>query len=106
METTLANPVLLNMGRGKHRDFFSFYDSKNESPLRGWFKKTILGKQSKEDIQPTIQEQVYENSDDKSEDNNSSQEHHDFNKGSVFKNLRPIEEDAHLEESNNDAPPF
>lgn len=107
METTLANPVLLNMGRGKHRDFFSFYDSKNESPLRGWFKKTILGKQSIEVIEPTIQEQVYEDNNEEPEENNSSQEYHDFNKGSVFKRSRTTEEDAHLEEeSTEDAPPF
>ena len=58
-------------------------------------------------IEPKIQEQVYEDNTEEPEENNSSQEYHDFNKGSVFKRSRTTEEDAHLEEeSTEDAPPF
>lgn len=44
-ETPLEHPVVLKMGRGSNRNFYSFYDENNFSPLDGWFKKHILGEQ-------------------------------------------------------------
>lgn len=89
LETPMDSPVLLNMGRGKYRDFFSFYDSDNESPLRGWFKKTILGEKfvSTEDEKPSFDDYVFEQ-----QETSEAEDINNYNKGTVFKGSRPAEE--------------
>lgn len=96
LETPLDKPVLLNMGRGKYRDFYSFYDSKNISPLRGWFKKTILGEEIVQTKEPSIEDY----SKDVYEEDTSAQEENDFYRGNTFRNVRPQIE----EEEESDVP--
>ena len=87
------------MGRGKYRDFYSFYDSKNVSPLRGWFKKTILG----EEIVQTKEEPIDVSSQVYEEEKPDLQEYVEYNRGDTFRNLRPTIE---TEEEEEDKPPF
>ena len=64
-----------------------------------WFESTILGVQKPK----TIQDQVYEET--PPEENTQSREQHEFNKGSVFRRLRP-EEETNEEENEEEEPPF
>ena len=78
--TPLDSPVVLKMSRGSDRNCFGFYDVNNINPLAGWFKKHILGEQTKpttsNDINPVIEIQ-----EDKIIENN-------FYKGNTLKNNR------------------
>lgn len=89
-ETPLDSPVLLNMGRGKYRDFYSFYGSKNISPLRGWFKKHILGEEKTTSTETTEYEQVEKTYEQ------------DFHSNKTLSASRP----SVFEEEDTDEPPF
>lgn len=95
LETPLDKPVLLNMGRGKYRDFYSFYDSNNVSPLRGWFKKHILGEEKQQNTETTENEEV------KEEESNN-----DFYSNKTLSSSRPAVPVFDDQEDDTDEPPF
>ncbi|MDB4301960.1 bifunctional DNA primase/polymerase [bacterium] len=81
-ETPLEDPVVIKMGRGSDRNFYSFYDERNETPLKNWFKKTILGEtKTKEELTEdfnTTRTQIAEETPDALAEQN-------FARGTVFK---------------------
>jgi hypothetical protein len=97
LETPLDSPVLLNMGRGKFRDFYSFYDSNNVSPLRFWFKKHILGEETKQNIKTTEDEEV---------EDTYEQDFYSNKTLSAAKPDLPVLDEEDLEEYDSDEPPF
>ncbi len=77
---------------------YSFYDSENVSPLRGWFKSNNLGeevKQEEKPVQPS--EHVY----DTFEEDEEQQAVHNYNQGHTLRGSRPSIEEEEIEE-----PPF
>lgn len=88
MQTPDDEPVKLIYKN--HDGFLGFYDSNNVNPLRGWFKKNILGEEIKaEKPKPTLDQYVYEN-----QELSEAKQNAEYNRGDTFKNVRPeVEEE-------------